>query len=272
MLRYLPCSLRLVATVLVLGLSTTGPGRAQSSPTDVKGTVPSPTDPAAQAPSPQVVEPTRANQAATSDEAADALPLPDAPGTQTPHERREPPLPGFGLNLGMGLGFGGEVLAEGTLTNGSRQTLEAGRGIVFSLGATLTPIWLARRVGFGIGADAGWKYGAITASDGALAATRYPLVGSAHVLLGIASGWYLRVAGGAVYEANVALRGSGVLKGLDADANDALGGMAEGGVIYIQHHFGVDLRFRYTALKYEFAGATANASHGGVHVGLHFFL
>lgn len=179
-------------------------------------------------------------------------------------------LPWYDVNFGLGLGFGGENLATFELMDGSNQELDAGRGVALTLGAKVTPLWVLDSVGFGVGVDIGWKYGAITAKDASLGLRRFPVVATAHGLVRLSPQWYLRLAGGLTYEMGISLRGSGLLEGLSADAENALGPIGEGGVLYAVNHLGIDVAFRYAALKYDFGSGSANANHGAFVVGFHY--
>lgn len=180
-------------------------------------------------------------------------------------------LPLFDVNLGLGLAFGGENLAKFELSDGTEQDLDAGRGVLLTLGGKVTPLWLLESIGFGIGLDFGWKYGAVTASDASLSLRRFPLVATAHGLIRVAPQWFLRVAGGLTYETGIALRGSGLLEDAKADANDALGWVGEGGVLWwVERHGAMDIGFRYTGLKYDFGYGSVDANHAALVMGFHF--
>ena len=180
--------------------------------------------------------------------------------------------PWYDVNFGLGLGFGGENLATFELMDGSNQELDAGRGVALTLGAKVTPLWVLDSIGFGVGVDIGWKYGAITAKDASLGLRRFPVVATAHGLIRLSPQWYLRFAGGLTYEMGISLRGSGLLEGVSADAENALGPIGEGGVLYAVNHLGIDVAFRYAALKYDFGSASVDANHGAFVVGFHYIL
>jgi hypothetical protein len=180
------------------------------------------------------------------------------------------PFSVFDLNFALGIGFGGERIAAIELTDGSQQTLEAGRGILLTLGGKVTPLWLGNLLGLGIGLDFGWKTGAVTASDASMSLTRIPLVATAHAVLRLSPHWHLLAATGVDYDMNVAFRGTGRLSGLSADASNAFGPLVEGGFLYIQDHVGFDMRLRYTSMTYEFPGGNVDASHFDILLTGHF--
>jgi len=69
--------------------------------------------------------------------------------------------PGNGFLLGFDSAWGGEKLASA-----GHDSLSMGDGFYAFVGATLTPVWLADRLGLGLGGSIGWKYGYISASNG----------------------------------------------------------------------------------------------------------
>jgi hypothetical protein len=207
----------------------------------------------------------------TEKRAAESKKLADASTKQptfSPSSRRQRRPHFFDVNLSAGLSFGGATLASGELTDGSDRTLRAGTGVILSLGGKLTPVWIGDCIGFGAGVDFGWKYGSMTASDGAITLTRFPLVGTIHGLLRVSSDWFIFVAGGLVYEVDVSVSSSGVLAGTNAKADNALGELAEAGLRYVEDEFGVDIKLRYTSLEYRFESGTFSANNGGFYLGL----
>ena len=115
-----------------------------------------------------------------------SLPVPSRPLV------RDSQLPGSGLTAGVGFCFGGESLYTVSFLNAPDRNLNAGRGVLVTVGGLWTPLWIDDQFGFGAGASAGWKYDSIEASNGAVSLTRFPLTATAHSLslaVGRASGY-----------------------------------------------------------------------------------
>jgi hypothetical protein len=136
--------------------------------------------------------------------------------------RMAKPLGGF--RLGLGLAFGGDDLIKATMSNGDTQTLSAGTGVDLTLGATLTPLWIANTAGFGVGASVGVKYDSVGGSNGSADLTRFPVELWAQTLLRLSPRWFLAVAGGAHKDLDVSLGSSGVASGFNASFDCPWGG------------------------------------------------
>jgi len=89
--------------------------------------------------------------------------------------------PGSGFSVFAGFGSGGDTLTTVPTDDGS-ETLKAGRGLNFGLGAMLTPLWLGKAVGLGAGVDLEVEglIGGLQDHFGYVA--RFPLSLTAHVL------------------------------------------------------------------------------------------
>jgi hypothetical protein len=169
----------------------------------------------------------------------------------------------LGLNAGLGIAFGGDDVPDRSAG------IPAGDGIVLSLGATLTPLWLGP-VGLGAGVDLGFKYYALQTRGGGYDLRRVPIVASLHALVSVADRWFLLFAGG--LHAEVAIQASRT--GSRSDGSEtrypaAFGAMGEAGVLYAVGHVGVDITLRFAGLRYE-AEPPADASHVGLFFGVHY--
>jgi hypothetical protein len=180
----------------------------------------------------------------------------------------------IGLHVTAGLAFGGHKLAELTYSDGSTSSVAAGEGIVLVGGATWTPLWFGDRVGLGLGLDGGYKFkSTFSAADGSVNLERFPVTLTARGLIGLAKGWHVVTALGATMELKPKLRGEGVLSNLNADFKDAIGGVAELGILRGQPHgIGGEITGRFTYMKYAFGSESFDAMNGAVNFTLHYFL
>jgi hypothetical protein len=180
-----------------------------------------------------------------------------------------PPPPSrhlFAARLGVGMSFGGEAPLG--------RKVAAGDGITLQAGASLTPFWTSR-IAFGGGIDFGYKYAATQSIGGGFSLSRIPLTVSAHALIRVIDGVFVRVAGGPHIEVDVQLSPTGEREAMDVGFHDALGFMAEGGMFYRGRHFAVDVSLRYTGLHYEGQTdrlADADASNIGMFLGVSYVL
>lgn len=180
----------------------------------------------------------------------------------------------LGLHASLGLAFGGDELVELTYSDGSASAIQAGEGVSFSGGLTWTPLWFGDRVGLGLGLDAGWKYKSTPVqSDGSVKLERIPLMASVRSLVAVDGSWHGLLAVGGILELNPHLYGDGVLGGVDARFDDALGGMMELGVLWGRPEaVGLEITGRWSILSYEYMGESVNASSGSINLTGHFFL
>lgn len=162
--------------------------------------------------------------------------------------------------------FGGEKLIEVSYTDGSKSSIEAGNGLVGSLGAAWT-VWNKAAHSLDLQPMVGIKYTTVQeASNGSLDMIRYPL----DLLLAYSNKTLRsRLAGGLTYHVGNKLSGSGVVA-VDVPFKNSLGyfGQYE---FFFGEAFSISLR--YTAIRYEAtvgSGAPINANNFGV--GLGFYL
>jgi hypothetical protein len=224
----------------------------------------SPPSAAPSGPPPEVSYPQVAAPAATPVAARESTPLEPPAPVQEPQTH-----PLFGINAAVGAVFGGDNLMSATFTDGSTADLRAGRGAILSIGAMATPLW-AGPVGLGLGADIGIKYTSITASNGTVSLTRFPLVLSAHALFDVSHHWFVLAAGGLHHELGVNLSGDGLASGLSVDFDSSWGGMGEVGAYYARRHLGGSGTIRYTSVHYSIGGQTFDASNVGIFGAIHY--
>ncbi|MGK3992884.1 hypothetical protein [Sorangium sp. So ce1024] len=206
--------------------------------------------------------------------ATEATPSDPAPSQFAPALRRGDWLSSFGLHASVGLAFGGDELVELAYADGSTSAVHAGEGVSLSGGLTWTPLWFGDRVGLGLGLDAGWKYkSTYDQADGSVKLARVPLMASARGLVAIDSSWHGLLAVGGILELSPHLYGDGVLGGVDAQFDDALGGMLELGVLWGRPEaLGVEITGRWSIMSYELMGQSISASNGSINLTAHFFL
>lgn len=168
-----------------------------------------------------------------------------------------------GLVLEMGLHTGGDELVTANFTSGDSETLKAGGLYHFSIGA-----------GFDIGdyvesrITAGIKQTTITASNGDISFTRYPIDAVFFYKL---ESW--RLGGGLTYHTNVKLDSSGLSPPLTADFDNALGLLLE-----VDFYMGEKAYIggRYTVIEYDTVpsdtvkAATVDGNSIGIILGLRF--
>jgi hypothetical protein len=179
------------------------------------------------------------------------------------------PRPGTGFHLALGLAGGGDNLVTAQFSNGDSGTLTAGGGVYLAVGATVTPLWIGNAVGLGLGGDIGWKYDSLSASNGSVDMSRFPLDLWVQTLIAFTDNWYLHVLAGPHKESGVNLSGSGVVTG-GADFNSPWGWMAQGGFYTTTSwHVACAFGLRYTGVHYTFAGQTIDASNIGLDLTFH---
>jgi len=169
----------------------------------------------------------------------------------------------------MGLAGGGDNLVTAQFTNGDSSSLSAGGGVSVAIGATVTPLWIGNTLGLGLGGNIGWKYDSISASNGSIAMSRYPLDLWAQTLIALSDSWYGHLLAGAHKESGVNLSGSGVISG-SGDFGSPWGWMAQGGFYATSSwHMAFGVGLRYTSVHYTFAGHTFDASNIGLDLTMH---
>ena len=87
-------------------------------------------------------------------------------------------------------------------------------GVYLAIDATVTPLWIGNTVGLGLGGDIGWKYDSLSASNGSVDMSRFPLDLWAQTLIALSDSWYVHLLAGPHKESGVNLSGSGVDRGM----------------------------------------------------------
>ena len=113
---------------------------------------------------------------------------PSSTSAQVP--RREV-RPGTGVGLEAGLFAGGTELVRAERSNGDKEKLTAGGGVLLALALMVTPLWVESSVGFGLGLNAGWKGDSIEGSNGNITFWRLPLSATFHALIPLGTRWFL---------------------------------------------------------------------------------
>jgi hypothetical protein len=185
--------------------------------------------------------------------------------------RIAPVLPGTGFRLALGYAAGGDNILRATFTNGATQTLSAGQGWFGAIGGTVTPVWIGRSIGFGFGADIGWKVDSVDASNGGVRLSRFPLAGWLQMLAGGGEKWWFFSAAGVHKELGPELSGDGDAASVNQSFDSSLGWLAELGLYFREsRHGGVGGSIRYTSAHYRLASTTIDASSVGFALTLHF--
>lgn len=204
-------------------------------------------------------------------------PLPPTAEVQIDNQRPPSPTVGavaprafnpiFDVGLELGVAQGGDGLVTATFQNGDREKLGAGDAASIAIEARLTPIWVLRRFGFGVGAGIGAQYWSVGSNEITASLSSYPVRGSVHAMLAIDPIWSVIVRGGFVKAYGVEFSFPGYPA---AHLQSSLGGFAEiGGGYTFNDHVRTEFGLRYTSLSYEAAGATAGANSIGAVVSFH---
>ena len=154
-----------------------------------------------------------------------------------------------------GFDFGGDTLVPVTFQDGTTETLKANEG--FYVGGGVAYIFL--NYNFEAELSASWKYVGVTASNGDVSFTRFPL----EAIVFYPWSWG-RVGGGLTYHLNPEISSSGVVSSsVNAEYDNALGG-----IIQAEYRPSDNLAFglRYTMLDYSNGGADIKASGVGITI------
>jgi len=157
-----------------------------------------------------------------------------------------------------GYDTGGDTIVTAVFTNGSTKSIKANEGIYFGGGAS----FLLDSKDIEIETTLSIKYTSITASNGDVTWTRFPL--EALVFYRAPK---FRVGGGLTYHLSPKLSGSGVAGGLNVNVDDALGVVLQGDWLITQK---ISVGLRYTNLSYKANGVKANSDGVGVIFGMRF--
>lgn len=154
----------------------------------------------------------------------------------------------------VGYDTGGETLVTVTFTNGERSSIKANQGFYFGGGVSILND--AKTVETEVSLS--WKFQSITASNGDVTWTRFPL--DALVFYRLPR---VRVGAGLTYHMSPKLDGSGVAGGLNTEVKDAAGGVLQADWRITE---AMNLGLRYTALEYKDKTTSTAAKSNGVGV------
>ncbi len=262
------------AFALVVSLSIAAPAAASPAPARSDNDLSPADSPAAAPPAVPPATPAPAPDAETPRQGPGLAPRIHVP---PPEEETVPSWfrhPGTGLTFELGFFLGGADLASAVDTNGNTVgTIGLGSGLLFSIGGIVTPLWIGDSAGFGVGAFAGVKYDSLSAKNGGVSLTRFPLGAALHLLIHVDDRWWLFFRGGLQKEYGIDISGSGDLAGSGAPVG-SLGGFGEGGVYWIprasEDHTALVVTFRYGRAHDSGGGMTYDASSGGIILALHY--
>ncbi len=160
--------------------------------------------------------------------------------------------------LRAGFDFGGDTIATATFTSGKTDSIKANDGIYFGGGASI----LLDSKDIEIETTLSYKYTSITASNGDITWTRFPL--DALVFYRMPK---YRLGGGLTYHMSPKLSSSGVVGGLNVKVDDALGVVLQGDYLLTPK---LNMGLRYTNLSYKANGVTAKSNGAGITFGFVF--
>lgn len=163
------------------------------------------------------------------------------------------------LALGIGLHGGGDELVRVIYSSGSTSSVRAGQLISLSIGAAFNVAPnLAGRVTFG------YKGDGVTASNGDVSFTRYPV----NALLFYQTGNF-DIGGGLTYHMSPKLKGTGSASFVNTDFDDATGLLLEGDYYFSgTSYFGV----RYTSIDYSVKSSSITVDGNSIGIVLGFLL
>jgi hypothetical protein len=179
--------------------------------------------------------------------------------------------PFLDLTLNLGAAFGGSDLLTAQFSGGDSETLSAGQGLGIGLGAMLTPLWLADRIGLGLGGEIDVKYESVSASNADVSFTRYPAIGTLHALVRVSENWFLLAAGGVEKDLGVNLSGSGDAANIQATLTSRTGGVGRLGLYYRwKDLWATTFGLGYTKLTYDAPGGSVSANSFSFWMNLHY--
>jgi hypothetical protein len=209
-------------------------------------------------------DPAGAETTAVASSPAEVSTAPASLPVTAPPVRPPSDLPSAGVTAGLGFFFGGESLYDVRFTNAPDRSLSAGRGVMLSVGGLWTPLWSDSGVGFGLGAEVGWKYDSISADNGSVSLNRFPFDLTAHALIRIDHRWFVLLKGGLASEVGGHVEGTGFAAGTSYDLTCSWGPLGDGSLYYRFDRVAVGAGLRYTRLSDEIQGTRFNASSLGI--------
>ena len=153
-----------------------------------------------------------------------------------------------------GFDFGGDTLVTVQFVDGSTDSIKANEG--FYIGGGIAYIFPDYNLEAELSAS--WKYVGITASNGDVSFTRFPL----EAMVFYPWSWG-RVGAGLTYHVNPNLKSSGLSSNFDVEFDNAVGA-----VVQAEYRPSDNLGFglRYTALDYTIGGFDVKASGVGITI------
>ena len=186
-------------------------------------------------------------------------------------EDSRPDRPGSGIVVRAGFAVGGDPLVRVTFTNGEQRDLRAGGGLMFAVGGTLTPLWLRKNFGFGVGVEVGWKYDSISVAGGEASFARYPLVATAHMLARTRRRWYFKLAAGIEKPLDPHYSGDGIFGPTEVDLQGRVGPVTELGFYrLVKRHGAFDFSLRASRPRYVVDGAGIDGTSIAIQIGGHY--
>jgi len=157
-----------------------------------------------------------------------------------------------------GVDFGGETIATATFSGGSTESIKANEGAYVGGGVSI--ILDSKNVE--IETTLSVKYTSITASNGDITWTRYPLEVLAFYRMP-----KFRLGGGLTYHLSPKLKASGAAGNFNVNVDDALGLVLQADYLFTPK-FSVGAR--YTILEYKANGVPAKSDGVGITIGFIF--
>lgn len=152
----------------------------------------------------------------------------------------------------LGYDFGGDTLTTVPFTDGTTASIDTNEGLLLGGGVAIASADYTWQTEITLN----WKYQAITAANGDLKWTRWPLEALTFYQL-----TQFRFGGGLTYHLNPTLEGDGVVSNINMDFDNALGAV-------LQADYRLDeaiaIGLRYTFIEYETAGRSYDATGPGL--------
>ena len=180
--------------------------------------------------------------------------------------------PGNGFGFEMGGAFGGDEVARAIFTDGHTETIHAGGGVVLAVGGAWTPVWIGQVLGLGLATSIGYKASEIADDNGnSLRLTSVPWDLSVQALLALQRHWYLLLRGGVQKELDVHFSGRGIAAPVDLFLTAPFGAQMEGGLMAYGSFSAFALTVRSSAVRYQAAGTSVDASSVAILGSLYFY-
>lgn len=153
-----------------------------------------------------------------------------------------------------GYDFGGDTLQNVQFQDGTTESIKANDGFYVGGGVAFIP----DIANFETQLTVAWKYTGVTASNGNVTFTRFPIEA-----LVFYDGDFFRIGGGLTYHLNPKLKRTGVVAGGGIDFSSRLGAIAQADYRLTDN---VSVGVRYTAITYTGAGRDVRGDGFGVAI------